>query len=406
MNAILFYILEVSLATAVFYGLWKLLLQKDTFFMSQRFFLLGSLSVSLVMPLMSIRLPETVSTAIPSELLTVWMLDQVTVGAETQGISVFSIFLLAYAAVSCFLLARFIGRLLSIRAFKKQCEVQVYQGVQIHVTERSCSPFSFMNAIFFSREDLNLANFHGIFTHELSHVKQKHSFDLIVIELLTILFWINPFIYLYRKQLKTIHEYLSDEEVILQAFEPDEYKMLLIRQQLGYHFEPANYFNKSVTLKRIDMLNKNKSRNLAKLKYLLSIPVFAMLLVMFSFSKGTIMPPDINSSAQVQDTIYDEVDEMPVFPGGEAALMTFVAKNVKYPEASKKNGEQGIVYVKFVVDKKGKVKNPTIEKGVTKGLDDESLRVVGLLPDFEKPGYKNGKAVSVHFILPIKYKLE
>ena len=229
---------------------------------------------------------------------------------------------------------------------------------------------------------------------------------MIVIELLTILFWINPFIYLYRKQLKTIHEYLSDEEVILQAFEADEYKMLLIRQQLGYRFEPANYFNKSVTLKRIDMLNKNKSRNLAKLKYLLSIPVFAMLLFMFSFSKGTIMPPDINTSTQVQDTIYDEVDEMPVFPGGESALLTFVAKNVKYPEASKKNGEQGIVYVKFVVDKKGKVKNPIVEKGVTKGLDEESLRVVGLLPDFEKPGYKNGKAVSVHFILPIKYKLQ
>ena len=406
MNVILLYLLEVSLATAIFYGLWKLLLQKDTFFMSQRFFLLGSLSVSLLMPFMSIRLPESVSTAIPPKLMTVLMLDEVTVGAESQGISILSVLLLLYASVAVFLLVRFISRLLNIKAFKKQCDVQLYQGVKIHVTEKPCSPFSFMNTIFFSREDLNRTDFHGIFTHELSHVKQRHSFDLIVTELLAILFWINPFIYLYRKQLKTIHEYLSDEEVILQAFEADEYKMLLIRQQLGYHFEPANYFNKSVTLKRIDMLNKNKSRNLAKLKYLLSIPVFAMLLIMFSFSKGTIIPPEVNSTAQVQDTIYDEVDEMPVFPGGEAALMAFIGKNVKYPEASKKNGEQGIVYVKFVVDKKGKVKNPTIEKGVTKGLDDESLRVVGLLPDFEKPGYKNGKAVNVHFILPIKYKLE
>jgi TonB family protein len=204
--------------------------------------------------------------------------------------------------------------------------------------------------------------------------------------------------------LKTIHEYLSDEKVILQDFEPDEYKMLLIRQQLGYIYELANYFNHSVTLKRIHMLNRIKSPKLAKLKYLLVIPIIGILPFLFSFSDKPF--DDGNQVAEVRDTILTEADEMPVFPGGESALLTFIAKNVKYPEVSKKNGIQGKVFVQFMVDKTGKVKAIEVLQGVSKELDAEAVRVIKLLPNFEKPAYKDGKPVNVKMVLPIMFKLQ
>jgi protein TonB len=108
---------------------------------------------------------------------------------------------------------------------------------------------------------------------------------------------------------------------------------------------------------------------------------------------------------KVTDAIYQEVDEMPVFPDGDKALISFVSNNTSYPEAAKENGITGRVMVKFVVEKDGSVSNVEIIKSVDPLLDAEAVRVVSTLPDFSSPGKKSGNPVRVQYVIPITFAL-
>ena len=115
-------------------------------------------------------------------------------------------------------------------------------------------------------------------------------------------------------------------------------------------------------------------------------------------------PPPVAKSDS--DTPFVEVDEMPVFKGGDVAIIDFVKNNVKYPEPSKLKGIQGKVIVRFAVEADRSIDKISILQGVDPDLDKEALRVVGSLPAFEKPGIKDGKAVSVWYMLPIDFTLK
>ena len=124
----------------------------------------------------------------------------------------------------------------------------------------------------------------------------------------------------------------------------------------------------------------------------------------------------VDYSAPVEEIVQEEekpeepeiffiVEEMPQFPGGETALRKYIAENVRYPEMAKENDIQGTVYVRFVVDEKGKVTNVELLRGVDPLLDKEALRVVSSLPNW-KPGKQRGKAVKVSHSVPIKFALK
>ncbi len=96
---------------------------------------------------------------------------------------------------------------------------------------------------------------------------------------------------------------------------------------------------------------------------------------------------------------------MPVFPGGDSALISFISKNVNYPEKAKKNGIQGQVIMRFCITETGEIDQVTVQRGVDPLLDEESIRVIKMLPKFE-PGIQGGKPVNVWFSLPISFKLQ
>ena len=104
--------------------------------------------------------------------------------------------------------------------------------------------------------------------------------------------------------------------------------------------------------------------------------------------------------------IYTEVDSMPVFAGGDQGIINFIAQNTTYPEKAKENNITGKVIVRFVVEKDGTVAGAEVLKSVDPLLDAEALRVVSSLPKFEKPGIKDGKAVSVYYMIPISFALQ
>ncbi len=103
--------------------------------------------------------------------------------------------------------------------------------------------------------------------------------------------------------------------------------------------------------------------------------------------------------------VFIQVDEMPVFPGGEDALRTYIAGNVKYPDVAKKEGIAGKVIVTFVIDESGKVTDVKVVRGVHKLLDEESVRVVSGMPAWQ-PGKEKGKAVKVQYTIPIQFALK
>lgn len=107
-----------------------------------------------------------------------------------------------------------------------------------------------------------------------------------------------------------------------------------------------------------------------------------------------------------ESMVYTEVDSMPVFAGGDQEIINFIAKNTTYPEKAKEKNITGKVIVRFVVEKDGTVTGAEVLKSVDPLLDAEALRVVSSLPKFEKPGIKDGKAVSVYYMIPISFALQ
>ena len=272
----------------------------------------------------------------------------------------------------------------------------------------------------FINERLTTGEAEDIIKHEENHLAHYHSVDILFIEFIKVLQWFNPAIYMFSRSLKAIHEYQADEECISTGTSLKKYQQLLLNQIFSSRiFTITNSFsNPSLIKKRMIMMTKKRSRALANLKLLMVLPVIAAMMILISSCSQNgksdqeadmIAPPPPPPPPPVSDAddanTFEVVDQMPEFDGGEMALLKFIAENTNYPEAAAKNGIQGRVIVRFAVEADGRVERIRILKGVDPDLDREALRVVGELPDFEKPGVKDGKNVAVWYAVPINFAL-
>ena len=148
------------------------------------------------------------------------------------------------------------------------------------------------------------------------------------------------------------------------------------------------------------MKTKKNFTVLANLKTFMVLPLIAIAIIAIcSCGKNKTAVPD-------PETVYTTVDVMPVFNGGDQAILNYIGKNTVFPEAAKSNNITGQVIVKMIVEKDGSVTHAEILKSVDPLLDAEALRVVNTLPKFEKPGILNGKPAAVYFTIPITFKLQ
>lgn len=115
--------------------------------------------------------------------------------------------------------------------------------------------------------------------------------------------------------------------------------------------------------------------------------------------------PEIEEEEVVEQEIFQIVEEMPTFPGGEQKLLEYVAKNVKYPQIARESGIKGRVFISFVVEPDGSVSNVKVLRGIGGGCDEEAMRVVKSMPKW-KPGKQRGKAVRVSYMLPVNFQLQ
>jgi len=291
---------------------------------------------------------------------------------------------------------------------------------------------------------------------------------------MTVLFWINPSVWLLKREIRHNLEFLADNSVLKSGIDSKNYQYHLL--QLSYQIpenQLINKFNISPLKKRITMMNQQKSKKAGILKYSLIVPL--ALALMLSSNAETLVSaatkiatsggknnsektfqqvsqkqtkstvkftaPVIKRDESGEEKIYEKIDNMPQFPGGESELLKYIGQNLKYPIAAQENGIQGKVIIRFVVSSTGKVVNAMVVKsimkkvkvidevvavgyGVKKATDEkgivqrqiqsgtdmellekEAIRLANSIPDFT-PGEIKGKKVAVYYTLPLTFKLE
>ena len=397
------YILESGISLALLTTIYALFLRKETFFGKNRMFLLGSMLFSVVLPL--VRLPSV-------SFLRPVMLHEVTVTPYNSVISFFGkyseagqsatydllkLMAFVYLTVALFYLLRLLYRISQIRSMIRKNEVVERDGYKIVYVDSYFSPFSFLNYIFVSRTGKNNADTQKMLLHELEHIRQGHTIDILLLEVLTIFQWFNPFLWMLKMVVRENHEFLADRGVLQKGVSRGVYKQLLLNQYVGQQYIISNSFNYSLIKKRMKMMSKIRSSKLAGIKYLLGFVTAALLLFTFSCEQNNALP-------RKDKPVFFIVEEMPEFPGGEEALHNFVSSNVKYPDEAKEKGIQGRVFVAFTISDNGKVVDAKVVRGVDPSLDKEALRVINAMPAW-KPGKQRGVPVNVQFTVPINFAL-
>jgi len=419
MNDLVLYMLQSAISLSVLYGVYWLFLRRDTFFMINRAFLLAASLFSLIFPLFRF------NWLFPTDVTSTYYaaLDMVTINASriestfAKNLTVMQILVIVYLTGVAIFTVRFIIQLLQLLFMIRKYGISRHEGLRIVFIDNNYSPFSFFNLIFINRKQLNRENIQEIITHEQVHIRQKHSVDLILLEVMTILQWFNPFVWFYRISLKSIHEFLADQGVLLKGYNPVDYQKLLIGQYMGIQVNDlTNNFNHSLLKKRIVMMTKSKSNLAAQLKVLLVTPVAFLLVVAFTVSPVVKTVAQVDKKTQkteaksqspkqeTQDELFTVVEQMPKFPGGDDARITYLVNNIKYPDEARKAGIQGVTYVSFIVEKDGSITGAKVLRGFDKACDEVALNVIKNMPKWE-PGVQKGKPVRVQFNMPIKFAL-
>ena len=278
MNSFLLYLVESGICLGLLYLIYRIFLSNETFFRTNRLYLLLAIPLSFIIPLVNIPSPFlTASNVEPGYV------SSPLSGTVTNSLGWTDLIWIAYLLGVVFFLARFGYKIAQLSALIKRHGHQKCGKLKLVFIEEDTAPFSFFNYFFLNKSNISQHDLLRIIDHELVHINQHHSIDLIIIELLAIVEWFNPFVRPYKKSLKETHEYLADNQVIAQGCSRAKYQLLIFEQHVGMNlFEFVNNFNHSLIKRRITMMTKGKSKSWAKSKFLLLVPVICLLVLAFA----------------------------------------------------------------------------------------------------------------------------
>ena len=422
------YFLSVLICWAACLALYAGWLQKEKYFHLNRAYLLLTLVLGLLIPAVN-WFPASAAPLAGLIPATRW-LPEVTItntpsltGPNAPGFTWGQGLLGLYLLGCAWMTFRFFRQLFRVVVLVQSGKKTFFQEYTLVESSRVSTPFSFLGFLFRNpNQDYEPAEWQIVRDHEYAHIRQGHSLDLLLMEIIGIFCWWCPFWYGYNRALRNVHEYLADAAVIRQTPTRD-YGQLLIRQCLS---QPAPALahglrHHSQLKNRIAMMTKISSSRMALAKYFLLLPLLAVLTVACSqtdpveLKAAQVAATEEDALAQ-SDTLYTEVEQMPVFgdcpdlKGEELEkcsmgnLMQYLISNMKYPEEARKAKTEGMVLARFVIFDNGRVGNARIEKSVSAECDAEVLRLIGLMPNWQ-PGIHKGKAVNVEFALPVKFRL-
>ena len=442
------YLIKINVALMLLYGFYRLTVSRDTFFGLRRLTLWLIYAVALMVPAFNLEywVRETPTMASMANVYADTFYPVAVVKAQAPGLTWMDVLQGIYWAGVAVLSLRMVWQLFSIIRLVVISRKQEVEGITVHLLKGEGSPFSFFRWIFMYPSTLDGKQLHEVMVHECTHVSGLHSLDTIFSELFSIACWFNPFAWLMKQEVRMNLEYLADESVLSDgnARKSYQYHLLgLAYRQPKDSAQIANNFNLLPLKKRIKMMNKRRTSEIGKAKYLLFAPLAGALLMVSNIESvareiGEQVPEVVEVQQKAEQALNADVavanpmakaeaktsdataqadttkkkkswdcipETMPQFPGGLGVMMKYLAANIKYPASAVKAKKQGRVIVTFIVQKDGSVTHAKIAKSVDPELDAEALRIVKGMPKWT-PGTQNGKPVNVKYTLPVNFSLQ
>lgn len=326
-------LLKIIVCSGILLGLYHLFLAKERIFTFNRFYLIFALLFSLCIPFATIETKQ-VHEEIPSAIFveeTVQPITAASTVAQQESFDYLKVLLIINFIVTGILLLKIGYSILKIKRLKGR-KID-YQSRKIVLLEKDFAPFSFWDTIYLSENYFHDSKIDDtIFLHEAIHIKQKHSADILFVEIIKALFWFNPFIYFYKKAMVSNHEFIADESVLVQSNNVKNYQELILQEILKQQNLPLiHQFNFNNTKKRFIMMTSKNSK-FAKAKKFLAIPAFAALAIVFAektYAKDNIENFDTKKSNTLSQAFlnspYEEVQKI-------LSKYNDLLKNRKYAE--------------------------------------------------------------------------
>ena len=452
---------KVAVYLIAFYLIYSLLLSRDTSYSRNRAYILMSFVLAIILPLINFQTIKPMGIQFFGRFLSDVLVtasgngpEKLTSGSVTE-LSLklmYSIYIIGIVVFIIKLLADLLNLLyLILRRKSSGCRIIGFHGF-------NTSGFSALGYVFINTR-LSQEEAAEIIRHEQNHLKQNHFIDILFVEIIKAFQWFNPAVYLFNRSLRAIHEYQADEGCLSSGVTVVNYQCILLNQVFkSKAFNLTNSFsNPSLIKKRMIMMTKKRTSSIASLKLLIVLPVTLLVFLavsayreipvspidqivpvtspqkLFSTISSTLSaapssesgsdlitpppPPQVSQLKEEAKVVKEEaadktetkpfvvVEVMPMFPGGDAELLKFIASNTRYPEEAKVKNIQGRVIVRFCVTAEGAISLISVLKGVDPALDAEAVRVVSTLPSF-RPGQQGGKAVPVWYMVPITFTLK
>ncbi|WP_417443313.1 TonB family protein [Joostella sp.] len=464
------YIIQTIAFQLLFLVIYDFFLKKETFFNWNRAYLLLTPALSIVLPFIQL---ESFKTTVPQNY--VFLLPEIvltpnnnsTTVVESSLVPSLNLWQWMLICGSLLSLVWFLYKLIQIYLLKKEGDTRYYKNYTRIAVNKDDTAFSFFKNIFIGKSLLKKQHQH-IIEHELVHIKEKHSLDLLFFEVLRILFWFNPLIYIYQARITELHEFIADAKTVKNN-KKEHYQLLLEEVFKTERISFINqFFNHSLIKKRIVMLQKSKSKKVWKLKYLLMIPLVVGMLFYTSCEKeedsvvtekqlsieeqvkelqAAIESSDEELSPELKKKIFslahtarkndyttsgkfdaskieqgedipftvipvkpmfkdcDGVSNEQQFDCFKEKLDNHVRATFKYPQEAQEAGIQGRVFVLFRINIDGTV-SVTNSRAPSEILDAEARRIIESLPTLIPGKDESGTARPVTFAYPIAFKLK
>lgn len=392
------YLLAFLTISGLLYGYYHVLLRNEQWFQWNRFYLLAILPLSAILPLLEFEWFQS-AEPIPVYHTT---LEAITIGSEQVNTwaydreEIITMIYLGISSVLLVLLCMRIGRI--IRMINTSRGRKQFAGAILVQHEGNLGPSSFGRFIFW-----NQANYMDekaqtqILQHELAHIRHRHSIDILILECIKVMMWINPIYYLISKEIKLIHEYQADRTAS-QTEGQQQYIHLILSHALGHSLPLSNHFFHVNTKKRIMMLRRIAKPRLARFKYVLLLPFLSLVLIAYTHKEMRSQTKEgLSSFSKSTEVNYGDYDIPP-----KPTNLKELYQAVPYPEEAKSKGIQGKVMIEAEVDENGGLDKVCVDDG-------PELLSSALIPHvfnlkFE-PAYKDNKPVAGSVKIPFVFKL-
>ena len=414
------------LLLALFYGIYITLLKDKNANTWNRVYLLFTAALMMMLPLIRIPQPSAISAANALPYLPTTAYSTYRTAIQTHPIDISAGFRFVYAMGLFWGISRLLLGAYILYRIRRTSHAEQDQGYTLYYSRDITTPFSFLSAIYLPETCKSSASLPTLLAHEAAHCQQKHSWDKLFISILQSIFWFNPFVYLYHRELERVHEFEADA-IAAKQFDTDNYVNELIQmavQQQTPTFLAHSFFHQTIKT-RITMLYKPNTHSISR-KMLVAIIVCtlsAAFVATQSYAKKKKPTRDPNTTqVMIQNPNADqqplaisivgktpdslksirEVDQEPTFVGGENALHSFIENHKA--KLSDKEQPSKAVWVQFTVHSNGQIdrklginpflNNPAVEK---------NLRELFAQMPAWTPGKLKGKAVPVIMDMSIKY---